>query len=52
MSYLQDFETNKIKLALFNLSDKVKGVFQILGLDQLIKIVSTKEEAKTIVNGL
>jgi len=52
MSYLQDFETNKIKLALYNLSEKVKGVFQILGLDQLIKIVNTKEEAKEIVNGL
>lgn len=51
MSYLQDFENNKISMALFNLSEKVKNVFQILGLDQLIKIVNTKEEAKAIVNG-
>lgn len=52
MSYLQDFENNKISLVLFNLSEKVKSVFQILGLDQLIKIVNTKEEAKALVNGV
>lgn len=51
MSYLQDFENNRISMALFNLSEKVKNVFQILGLDQLIKIVNSKEEAKAIVNG-
>jgi anti-sigma B factor antagonist len=51
MSYLQDFEANRISMALFNLSEKVKNVFQILGLDQLIKIVNSKEEAKAIVNG-
>lgn len=48
MSYLQDFENNKISLVLFGLSEKVKNVFQILGLDQLIKIVNTKEEAKSL----
>jgi anti-sigma B factor antagonist len=52
MSYLQDFENNKISMVLFNLSEKVKSVFQILGLDQLIRIVNTKEEAKASVNGL
>ena len=52
MSYLQDFENNKISLVLFNLSEKVKNVFQILGLDQLIQIVNTKEEAKALVNGV
>lgn len=48
MSYLQDFENNKISLVLFGLNEKVKNVFQILGLDQLIKIVTTKEEAKSV----
>jgi anti-sigma B factor antagonist len=48
MSYLQDFENNKISLVLCNLSDKVKNVFQILGLDELIKIVNTKDEAKSL----
>lgn len=51
MSYLQDFENNKISLALFGLNERVKNVFQILGLDELIKIVNTKEEAKSLVNG-
>ena len=44
----EDFENNKISLVLFGLSEKVKNVFQILGLDQLIKIVNNKEEAKSL----
>jgi anti-sigma B factor antagonist len=48
MSYLQDFENNHISLVLCNLSEKVKNVFQILGLDELIKIVNTKDEAKSL----
>jgi anti-sigma B factor antagonist len=48
MSYLQDFENNKISLVLFNLSEKVRNVFQILGLDELIKIVNTKDQAKSV----
>lgn len=51
MSYLQDFETNKVSLVLFNLSPKVKSVFKILGLDELIKIVESKEKAKELING-
>ena len=50
MSYLQDFENNKILLVLFNLSEKVKNVFHILGLDELINIVNSKEEAKLLIN--
>jgi anti-sigma B factor antagonist len=50
MSYLQDFETNNISLVLFNLNPKVRKVFQILGLDELIKIVQTKEEAKSFAD--
>jgi anti-sigma B factor antagonist len=48
MSYIQDFQANNISLVLCHLSEKVRNVFQILGLDELIKIVNTKEEAKTI----
>ena len=51
MSYLQDFENNHISMVLYNLSEKVKNVFQILGLDELIKIVKTKDEAKAVING-
>ncbi|WP_299250705.1 STAS domain-containing protein [uncultured Cytophaga sp.] len=48
MSYIQDFQENNISLVLCHLSEKVRNVFQILGLDELIKIVETKEEAKAI----
>lgn|SRR6187431_886227 len=48
MSYIHDFQENNISLVLCHLSEKVRNVFQILGLDELIKIVGTKEEAKAI----
>lgn len=50
MSYLEDINSNNIKLALYGLNEKVMNVFEILGLDQLLNIVSTKEEANTLVN--
>ena len=50
MSYLQDFEKENIKMALFGLNEKVENVFKILGLDQLISMVDTEEEAKIILN--
>lgn len=49
MSYLQDFEANTIQMILVNVSDKVKNVFKVLGLDNLIKIVADKEEAKGLL---
>lgn len=45
MSYLQEIEEKKAKLVIFNLSEKVKKVFEILGLDELLKITNTREEA-------
>lgn len=50
MSYLEDFEKQGIKIALYNMNEKVKSVFEILGLIDLISIVPTKEEAITIVS--
>jgi anti-sigma B factor antagonist len=50
MSYLQDFENNGISMALYNMNDKVRNVFTILGLDNLIKIVPNKEEAIELMN--
>ena len=52
MSYIQHFNENQIKTGLFGLSDKVKNVFQILGLDQLLYIGKTKDEAKSYVDEL
>jgi anti-sigma B factor antagonist len=50
MSYLQDFENNGISMALYNMNDKVRNVFTILGLDNLIKIVPNKKEAIELMN--
>lgn len=49
MSYLQDFENNEISMVLCNVSEKVLNVFRILGLDSLLQISSTKEEAKKVL---
>ncbi|MDO9553622.1 STAS domain-containing protein [Rhodonellum sp.] len=49
MSYLEEFEEKEIVLVIFGLSDKVQQVFHILGLDQLINIKETKEEALEVV---
>lgn len=46
MSYIDDFKSKNIKMVIFGLSEKVFNVFQILGLDQLMTIVSDKKEAK------
>ena len=50
MSYLQDFENSGIKMALYGLNEKVRNVFNILGLDQLLNMPDTREEAEKIVN--
>jgi anti-sigma B factor antagonist len=50
MSYLQEFQDKHISLILFGLNEKVLNVFKILGLDQLLTIVESKEEAKLTVN--
>lgn len=52
MSYINEMEEGEIKMVLFGLSEKVCNVFQILGLDQLIHMVDTKEEAKQLVNAI
>ena len=46
MSYLKDFEEKNVGLTLFAVNEKVRGVFEILGLDELIRITDTKEAAK------
>ena len=45
MSYLDEFEENNVKMVIFALKDKVFQVFHNLGLDQLIDIRPSKEEA-------
>lgn len=50
MSHIEEFEAKNIDLVLFGLNDKVKNVFQILGLDQLLTIVDSRENAKQVIN--
>lgn len=45
MSYIKDFEKDGIKLVLFGMNEKVLNVFKMLGLDQLLLIEASKEEA-------
>ena len=50
MSYIQELEAKEISMVLFALQEKVLHVFQILGLDQLLKIVDDKKSAKELLN--
>ncbi len=50
ISHLQRFEDAQIKLIFFNMQEKVRNVFEILGLDLLMTIVGSYEEAVTISN--
>ena len=52
MSYINDMEEKEIKLVIYGLSDKVRHVFQILGLDQLLKITNNEGEAKQLIDGV
>jgi anti-sigma B factor antagonist len=49
MSYIQDFEESGSRFVLFGLNKKVASVFEILGLDQLLTIVSDRRQAKLSV---
>jgi anti-sigma B factor antagonist len=50
ISHLQRFEDSQIKLIFYNMQEKVKNVFEILGLDLLMTIVATYEDAMSISN--
>ncbi len=52
MSYIQEFESREITLVLCNMNDKVQSVFEILGLDQLLKITGNKDQAKKFLDEL
>lgn len=45
MSYLEDFQDNGVRFAIFGLSNKVRNVFHILGLDQLLTIEDEEQGA-------
>lgn len=45
MSYIEEFKATNQKFILFGLSEKVQNVFEMLGLDQLMNIVTSKQDA-------
>ena len=45
ISHLEEFEGEGIQMILFGLIEAVKEVFQILGLEKLLVMTDTKEEA-------
>ncbi|GAB4395233.1 MAG: hypothetical protein OHK0053_01230 [Microscillaceae bacterium] len=46
ISYIEPFQEKSVFFCLYGLNDRVRDVFQILGLDKLLVIVDTKEDAK------
>jgi anti-sigma B factor antagonist len=49
MSYIQEFENNGVQMVLYGMNPKVKNTFEILGLDQLLKITDDKEQALALL---
>ncbi|MDA0196204.1 MAG: STAS domain-containing protein [Bacteroidetes bacterium] len=50
ISYLEDFKNNKTQFVIFGLNDKVKHVFELIGLDSLFIVVPTKDDAISYLN--
>ena len=50
MSYLEDFQFKGVKFVVFGLQDKVRHVFELIGLENLLKIVPSVTEAEKYLN--
>lgn len=50
IAYLKPMEENHTRMIIYGLNDKVKNVFEILGLDQIITLAADEEEAKKHIN--
>ncbi|AYA38536.1 anti-sigma factor antagonist [Hymenobacter oligotrophus] len=48
ISHLQRFQDAGVRLVFFNMQEKVHNVFEILGLDSLMTIVPSEQEATAI----
>ncbi|HLW20111.1 MAG TPA: STAS domain-containing protein [Cyclobacteriaceae bacterium] len=49
MSYLEDFEKTGVRFVIYGLNTKVKNVFHILGLDQLLAIKDSEQGALEVL---
>ena len=52
MSYIEEINQTSTTFIIFGLSEKVRNVFSILGLDQLLVLKGTKEKAIAEINGI
>lgn len=50
LAHLDEIQSQKINMVLFGMNERVKGVFEILGLDALLQIKDTKEDALNTIN--
>ena len=51
MSYIEELKVKNSRMVLFGLSERVENVFKVLGLDQLLNIKDTKDQAKQQAHG-
>jgi len=49
MSYIEEFKDRGISMVLFGMSERVANTFDILGLNELLKIGKDKVEAKQLL---
>ncbi|MCC5937752.1 MAG: STAS domain-containing protein [Lunatimonas sp.] len=49
MSYLEDFQEKGVTFIIYGMNEKVFNVFHILGLDQLITMVNSHQDALDIL---
>lgn len=52
MSYIEEFKDKNIQMVLFGMSERVANTFEILGLNELLKIGRDKVQAKKMINEL
>ncbi len=50
VSYIDEFNIKNVKFVLFAIQEAVRQVFEILGLEKLITVKQTEEEAVTALN--
>lgn len=52
MSYIEEFKDQNIKMVLFGMNDKVANTFEILGLNELLKIAKDRAQAIEMIDEL
>lgn len=52
ISYIKDLEAKRIIMVLFGMDDKIKNVFELIGLEDLIPIVKGQDDAHAYCNNV